>query len=131
VADGRRALRARRLSPFLQAANDERFHLFLTSSRDLAGGTFEVTTDGIRWEAGSWLTPGAKVRGAFRLSWAEIRSIQVEQIPFKINALGGELVIVMEDGGRTIRGEFVGSRSALSEAISFARAESDPGSRLP
>ena len=93
---------------------------------DLAGGRLLIKGDGVHWKAGSWLTPLARTSGEFFLPWSEVEYFTVGKIPFKVNALGGNVTIKLRDGGTTLTGEFPGSRSALQAAIEAASGMSSP-----
>jgi hypothetical protein len=94
---------------------------------DLAGGKLEMRADGFAWRAGSALTPFGKTSGTLFIPWSEIEAIEVRDIPFKANALGGNLAIVLADGVN-LTGEFMGSQTALRDAIEAASGRSWPTS---
>jgi hypothetical protein len=92
---------------------------------ELAGGRLEVRSDGFAWRAGSALTPFGATSGGFFVAWADIKDIAVLDIPYKVNSLGGNLTVTL--GHRvTLSGEFLGSQSALREAIGVASGRSWP-----
>jgi hypothetical protein len=86
----------------------------------LTGGRLRFASDGIYWEAGSLATPKSEVRGTFHLPWAIVNSIEVQNIPHKLNFLGGAIIINLRGGARPLHGEFLGSRKSLLAAIKMS-----------
>ena len=84
---------------------------------DLAGGQLTIRSSGIRWRAGSWLTPYGRASGGFELPWSNVKSADILDLDGKMNSLGGDLTIEVVSPHVRLTGEFLGSRSALREAI--------------
>ncbi len=87
--------------------------------RGLSGGKLEVRSAGIRWTAGSRLTPGGQIAGHFLLTWDDIESIDVGDVPGKLQLLGGGITISVQDHG-LLRGEFLRPRKALLQSLRAA-----------
>ncbi len=87
--------------------------------RGLSGGRLEVRQDGIHWSAGSLLTPGCEISGQFVLPWVEVEAIDIGRAPGKLPFLGGTLTVSLT-GEQVVRGEFLGQRRALTQALRSA-----------
>ncbi len=83
----------------------------------ISGGRLQIEDEGIRWTAGSLLTPRSLLGGSFFLPWHSIRSVDVSDIPFKVRWLGGGIRIYVGDKGQHLYGELLGSRRALLGAL--------------
>jgi hypothetical protein len=86
----------------------------------LTGGRLSSESNGIHWKAGSLATPNSETRGTFHLPWANVDSIEVQNIPHKLNFLGGAIIINLRGIGQPLHGEFVGSTKALRHAIKMS-----------
>jgi hypothetical protein len=84
---------------------------------DLTGGRLEIGADGLHWRAGSLLTPKSEISGEFFVPWVDIDNVDVSDLPFKINTLGGALCITLTGEATALLGEFLGSRRALLAAL--------------
>lgn len=87
--------------------------------RGLSGGRLEVQHDGIHWSAGSPLTPGSEITGQFVLPWTEVQAIDIGRASGKLPFLGGTLTISLA-GEQVVRGEFLGQRRVLTQALRAA-----------
>ena len=83
----------------------------------LSGGHLQIERGGIRWTAGSLLTPGSLLGGWFFLPWESIRSVDVCDIPFKVRWIRCGIRIYIGDEGQHLYGELLGSRRMLLGAL--------------
>jgi hypothetical protein len=83
----------------------------------LTGGRLMFASDGIHWESGNLLTRTSSLKGTFSLPWGIVDSIEVRNIPHKLNFLGGAIVINFKGGGQSLHGELFGSKRSLFQAI--------------
>ena len=88
----------------------------------LAGGVLDVRDDGLYWRASSKLTPFGNTDGFWFAPWSAIRCVNVTSIPYKVNALGGAVEIEFVKGNLAVKGEFLGSQSALKQAVKAAQS---------
>ena len=83
----------------------------------ISGGHASFSAEGIKWVAGSHLTPQQRIQGEFMLPWSEIETVDVSTIPRKATFLGGALTIDLTGGRGSLAGEFLGSRQGLAKAL--------------
>jgi hypothetical protein len=87
--------------------------------KGLTGGRLRLLSEGMHWKAGSILTPGGQLHGSFQLPWAVVIGIDIDDIPFNANFLGGSVLVHLQ-GGPHVYGEFLGSRKQLQHAIDMS-----------
>jgi len=83
----------------------------------LSGGKLKVEAGGLSWLGGSLATPGCQISGSFFLPWSRILSVDIGDVPGKLNAIGGYVRFTVAGDASELYGEFLGSRRALLEGL--------------
>jgi hypothetical protein len=95
----------------------------------LCAGKGEIRDSGVTWRSGAWGTPQTEISGRFELPWSVVEAAEAYRLPGKIPGLGGGITFTLSGNRGMVKGQFLGSIRALSNALeSSRRAASDaPG----
>jgi hypothetical protein len=85
--------------------------------KGLSSGKCRLDQQGLHWKSGGWATPQTRIAGTFELPWSQIESGRASALRGKVPGLGGGLELTLVDGQGTIRGEFLGSVTGLTNAL--------------
>jgi hypothetical protein len=88
-----------------------------TGRQGLTGGRMRIKKSGVYWDAGSVLTPGGQLHGSVIIPWPSVESVDVSDIPYKSDVLGGAIRIYFAGGDQHLYGEFLGSRKGLMHGL--------------
>jgi hypothetical protein len=94
--------------------NDRRLKRW-TRGVGAASARMEVRAEGLVWTFGRFARL-VGVRGRVQIPWNRIRDVQVGDIPDTVRGIGGGVAVTLSDG-KTLDGEFLGSRSGLVEGL--------------
>ena len=84
-------------------------------------GKAKVSDTGISWKTGALGTPTSAITGSFELNWSDVRSVDTEFSGKALGFLGGILVLRLSDGRGELRGEFIGPKRGVQDALHAAQ----------
>jgi hypothetical protein len=89
---------------------------FWTRGSGAVSTRFEVREEGLSWRLGAFARfVGA--RGQIQLPWSRVKRVEIGDVPGTIHGLGGGISVIL-DNGKTLDGQFLGSKSELRDALS-------------